>query len=84
MSARIEMIWSDVMGFNGWRNFCESTTEFNNIGYAYTRDCPDNVKDYGERLWKVLMVPLQVEGDEVRLSQWPMNTVTRRRELWDK
>jgi len=88
LSARIESTWLFVMhDLLGYQDYCDSTTQFEWISYAYTKDAPLEVQAKGEALWKHLMCVLaghEKHGQLVGLSQAPMSTVTRRRALWDK
>ena len=87
LSARIERIWNNIMvNVLGHGDYCDSTTSFSYIGYAYTKDAPMIVIQHGEELWKVLMDGFggTDEHGEVVLGKWDMSTVTRRRELWNR
>jgi hypothetical protein len=89
LAARIEGTWRRIMhDVLGFRDFCESTTQFNYIDYSYTKDCPEAFRDAGQLLWSILLEKFGGSDNHGEVH-WPkepgkMNTVTRRRELWEK
>lgn len=82
LSARIEHVWNETLTYRGWGDFCESTTQFNDISYNYTKDAPLECVLFGEFLWRILFS--YFGGDGISIGKAPLSTVTRRSELWEK
>lgn len=73
LASRIESVWSHVMhDLLGYKDYCESTTEFNHIDYAYTKDATDECVKRGEALWKVLITRFGGADNmgEAKLTTW--------------
>ena len=98
LASRVESVWRHVMhDLLGYRDYCESTPQFEHIDYAYTGDATDECVAKGEALWKHLMsrfggtdnmgqVVLTGWGVEAPHAGGPgrMSTITRRREMWSR
>ena len=87
LSARLSHVWNDTMIAAGYQDFCESTTSSNYIGYAYTKDAPEECKELGDALWATLkerFAGTDMNGEEVIVGIWSMSAVSRRYELWKK
>lgn len=87
LSARLSHTWNSIMELSGYRDFCDSSTEFSWITYAYTKDCPEKVREFGENLWEILFQRFggtDNNGNKVGKSIQPISTVTRRTNLWER
>ena len=86
-SALIANLWEKIMYDFGYKDYCASTTSFQWISYAYTKDAPPSCIERGEALWKTLVNSLGDEGNnggKITIGKANMSTVSRRRDLWDK
>lgn len=68
----------------GWSEYVQFKDKFETLSYAFTMDCPENVKKE-ILIWIEMMKNAMIDtSDILYVMESPMNVVSRKRKYWGK